>query len=144
MGDSSLDPETIKKTQETLGKFVKKPPLSEKLLKKPPFKFLYDIFSVVSSNIIFLYKIQILFNRLHYKYKKRKKGIKQIILTSCFGNVLIFFIFFNYYVALVIFAWEILILFFFSFYYFLSDSFINFPIRKSESDFSKYFIEILN
>lgn len=47
MTESTVKPEVIKKTQETLGKFVKKPPLSEKLLKKPPFKFLHDIINVV-------------------------------------------------------------------------------------------------
>lgn len=47
MTESSLDPEVIKKTQESLGKFVKKPPLTEKLLKKPPFKFIHDVVKVV-------------------------------------------------------------------------------------------------
>jgi hypothetical protein len=48
MTESSLDPEIIRKTQESLGKFVKKPPLTEKLLKKPPFKFIHDVIKVVS------------------------------------------------------------------------------------------------
>lgn len=43
-----LNPAVIKRTQDLLGKYVKKPSLTEKLLKKPPFRFLHDIFSVVS------------------------------------------------------------------------------------------------
>ncbi|XP_075145723.1 intraflagellar transport 54 [Haematobia irritans] len=42
-----INPAVIKHTQETLGKYVKKPHLTEKLLKKPPFRFLHDVFAVV-------------------------------------------------------------------------------------------------
>lgn len=50
---NNVDSEVIKKTQEMLGKFVKKPPLSEKLLKKPPFKFILDIVKAVSCCFYF-------------------------------------------------------------------------------------------
>lgn len=47
----------IKRTQDLLGKFVKKPVLTDKLLRKPPFKFLHDIIRAVSSFIIGIFQI---------------------------------------------------------------------------------------
>ncbi|XP_056630593.1 TRAF3-interacting protein 1 [Diorhabda sublineata] len=46
--------EVIKKTQRTLGKYVKKPQLTDKLLKKPPFRFLHDIITSLIKETGFL------------------------------------------------------------------------------------------
>ncbi|XP_077473941.1 TRAF3-interacting protein 1-like isoform X2 [Stigmatopora argus] len=44
----------VKKTQDTLGKVIKKPPLTEKLLSKPPFRYLHDIFTEIIRTTGFL------------------------------------------------------------------------------------------
>ncbi len=37
------DPQLYQRTRDTLGKVIKKPPLNDKLLSRPPFKYLRDI-----------------------------------------------------------------------------------------------------
>ncbi len=47
-----IEMSVITRTQEVLGKYVKKPPLTEKLLRKPPFRYLHDIITTVSDHFI--------------------------------------------------------------------------------------------
>ncbi|KAI9100499.1 microtubule-binding protein MIP-T3-domain-containing protein [Phlyctochytrium arcticum] len=46
---ASLD-ESMKKTADLLGRIVKKPPLTPKLLSKPPFRYLHDLLSEVINS----------------------------------------------------------------------------------------------
>lgn len=46
---STMSSHFVKRTQDSLGKVIKKPPLTEKLLSKPPFRYLHDIFTEVSG-----------------------------------------------------------------------------------------------
>lgn len=39
----------VKRTQEALGKVIRRPPLTEKLLSKPPFRYLHDIITEVRA-----------------------------------------------------------------------------------------------
>jgi len=50
-GEKQVDAKVLKKTQDTLGRIVKKPPLTDKLLQKPPFRFLHDI--ITSVRVVF-------------------------------------------------------------------------------------------
>lgn len=44
-----MEAAVIRRTQDTLGKVIKKPPLTDKLLGKPPFRYLHDILSEVRA-----------------------------------------------------------------------------------------------
>ncbi|XP_056392384.1 TRAF3-interacting protein 1 isoform X2 [Hyla sarda] len=42
-----MDPAVVRRTQESLGKVIRKPPLTDKLLGRPPFRYLHDILTEV-------------------------------------------------------------------------------------------------
>ncbi|XP_060049560.1 TRAF3-interacting protein 1 isoform X5 [Erinaceus europaeus] len=44
----------VRRTQETLGKVIRRPPLTDKLLCKPPFRYLHDIVTEVIRNTGFM------------------------------------------------------------------------------------------
>lgn len=51
----SVDPEIIKRTQDTLGQIITAPALTDKLLNRPPVQFIQDIVKAVcnySSSLI--------------------------------------------------------------------------------------------
>lgn len=43
MSEQKIDPSVIKKTQDTLGRVIQAPALTEKLLNRPPVQFVQDI-----------------------------------------------------------------------------------------------------
>ncbi|KAJ3168463.1 TRAF3-interacting protein 1 [Geranomyces variabilis] len=49
MSATPLD-DVVKKTADILGRIIKKPPLTPKLLSKPPFRYLHDLISEVLTN----------------------------------------------------------------------------------------------
>jgi len=65
-----VDAAVIKKTQDSLGKVIKKPPLTEKLLSKPPFRYLHDIISEVIKSTGFL-------EGLFEDYEKTSASVKE-------------------------------------------------------------------
>jgi TRAF3-interacting protein 1 len=50
MGDAAVDPEVLKRTQDTLGQIINAPALTEKLLSRPPVQFLQDIVRAVCQS----------------------------------------------------------------------------------------------
>lgn len=48
----SVNKELIKQVQSSLTKHINKPQLTEKLLSKPPFKFIHDIVTNVSTSTL--------------------------------------------------------------------------------------------
>lgn len=51
MAASAVDPKVIATTRELLSGMIKKPALTDKLLNRPPFKFLHDVIVNVGISI---------------------------------------------------------------------------------------------
>ena len=43
MASTAVDAAVLQRTKDTLGKVIKKPPMTDKLLSRPPFRYLHDI-----------------------------------------------------------------------------------------------------
>ena len=76
----SVTPASVKKTQESLGKYVKKPPLTDKLLNKPPFRFLHDVISAVIRETGF-------FHGLYNEVENKSENVKGLSLINQFFNL---------------------------------------------------------
>ena len=76
----SVTPASVKKTQESLGKYVKKPPLTDKLLNKPPFRFLHDVISAVIRETGF-------FHGLYNEVENKSENVKGLSLIIQFFNL---------------------------------------------------------
>lgn len=48
--EAKIDPAIVKKTQDTLGRIIQAPSLTEKLLSRPPVQFIQDIVKSVLKN----------------------------------------------------------------------------------------------
>lgn len=51
---TDIEDEVIQNTQKILAGYIKKPPLTDKLLRKPPFRFLHDIVTNIIKETGFL------------------------------------------------------------------------------------------
>uniref|UniRef100_A0A336LJ82 TRAF3-interacting protein 1 n=1 Tax=Culicoides sonorensis TaxID=179676 RepID=A0A336LJ82_CULSO len=75
-----VDIKVIKETQKSLGKLIKRPQLTDKLLQKPPFRFLHDIVKAIIKETGFLAG---LFNPDELEYENVKdKESKMAFLTK--------------------------------------------------------------
>lgn len=68
-------PEVIQQTQKILGRYVKKPQLTEKLLQKPPFRFLHDVIRAVIQETGFLKGLFSVDEMISENVKEREKKI---------------------------------------------------------------------
>jgi hypothetical protein len=68
MGDTAVDPDILKHTQDTLGQIINAPALTEKLLSRPPVQFLQDIVKSVWQSHFCLF----LQRHIYLGYKKNE------------------------------------------------------------------------
>ncbi|KAK7813377.1 hypothetical protein U0070_007946 [Myodes glareolus] len=69
----------VRRTQEALGKVIRRPPLTEKLLNKPPFRYLHDIITEVIRITGFM---KGLYTDAEMKSDNVKKAIDVVMMVS--------------------------------------------------------------
>ena len=84
-----VDPAVIQKTRDTLGKIITKPPLTDKLLSRPPFRYLHDIVTEVMRTSGFLEGLysaeELNVNNIQDKEQKLKFLQKAVDVVSKLG-----------------------------------------------------------
>jgi hypothetical protein len=63
--EAKIDPAIIKKTQDTLGRIIQAPSLTEKLLNRPPVQFIQDIVKSVNFSFKSKYRLSLVTNILN-------------------------------------------------------------------------------
>jgi TRAF3-interacting protein 1 len=81
MGDKLVDPAIIKKTQDTLQHIIKVPPLTDKLLNRPPVQFIQDIVKSAIKNTGYMEGLYTA-EELDGAYIKASKENKLLFLTK--------------------------------------------------------------
>ncbi|XP_063706194.1 TRAF3-interacting protein 1 [Culicoides brevitarsis] len=79
-----VDIKIIKETQKSLGKLIKRPQLTDKLLQKPPFRFLHDIIKAIIKDTGFLAG---LFTPDELEYEKIKDKESKVAFLTKLINV---------------------------------------------------------
>lgn len=82
---AAMNPAVVRKTQETLGRVIKKPVLTEKLLTRPPFRFLRDILAEVRP-CFYLILFLFLFSRWSDRVSVKARAASVLVVER--GGVL--------------------------------------------------------
>ena len=84
---ATINPDIIKRTKGSLGALITKPALTDKLLSKPPFRFLHDILTEILRNTGFLHG---LFTEEEMNSEKVKDKDRKVLFLQKVIDVLMF------------------------------------------------------